>query len=175
MPLRQKDGIQHVSSDLKKKDMQRFINCGKSLTRDDIIEEGANIGVVFPDDLINLYLQYNGGEIEDDKYFYVDEDNDVDVSIKTFMPLKYKRSENDVLLNENYNLFAIEKKIIPLAYIPFAIDDGGYPYCISMKNSKICIGYFEDYDGTPESTIRFIANSLIEFIDGIKTEEEAYE
>lgn len=68
-------------------------------------------------------------------------------------------------------MFTIKKKLIPLSYIPFAIDDGGYPYCINDNDNKIYIGYFDDYDGNPESTIRFIANSLMEFIDGMKTEE----
>jgi hypothetical protein len=154
--------------------MQKFINTGRVLRISDIREIEETINIVFPDDLVKLYLQYNGGEIED-KYFYVDDHNDIDVSIKTFMPMKYKRTENDVLLETTYRLFAIEKNIIPLSYIPFAIDDGGYPYCINVNNNKIYMGYFADYDGSPESTIRFIANSLIEFVDGIKTESDAYE
>lgn len=88
--------------------------------------------------------------------------------------MKYRRNENDVLLEVDYRLFAIEKKLIPLSHIPFAIDDGGYPYSINIEDNKIYIGYIEDYDGTPESTTRFVANSLTEFIDGIKTENEAY-
>jgi cell wall assembly regulator SMI1 len=154
--------------------MQNFVNTGKVLTISDIRKVEKSINIIFPNDLVNLYLQYNGGEIDNDKYLYVDDYNDVDVSIKTFMPMKYKRNENDVLLEEDYRLFAIEKKLIPLSHIPFAIDDGGYPYSININDNKIYIGYIEDYDGTPESTIRFIANSLTEFIDGIKTEEEAY-
>jgi cell wall assembly regulator SMI1 len=154
--------------------MQNFINTGETLTISDIREVEKNINITFPTDLVNLYLQYNGGEIDGNRYFYVDDYNDIDVSIKTFMPMKYKRNKNDVLLEEYYRLFAIEKTLIPLSHIPFAIDDGGYPYSINANDNKIYIGYIEDYDGTPESTTRFIANSLTEFIDGIKTEKEAY-
>lgn len=150
--------------------MQEFVNTGKKITTSDIQKVEKIINVKFPDDLAQLYLQYNGGEIAGNKFIYIDNSNDIDVSIKTFMPIIHKRTKDDILLEDSYKIFVFEKKIIPLSYIPFAVDDGGYPYCINIYNNKIYIGYLDDYDGTPESTIRFIANSLINFIDGIKTE-----
>lgn len=89
--------------------MQKFINTGKKLTIADIKEIERSINITFPDDLINLYLQYNGGEIEGKKYFYIDEKNDIDVSVKTFMPIKYKRTENDVLLEDDLGCLLSKK------------------------------------------------------------------
>ena len=154
--------------------MQKFINTGIKLTESDIMDVSKSMNLKFPKDLVELYIQYNGSKIEGEKYFYIDEDNDVDISVKLFLPMKYKQSENDILLEELYQSLAVKKKLIPLSYIPFAIDDGGYPYCINANDDKIYIGYLEDYDGSPESTIRFISDSLIKFIYGMKTEDEAY-
>lgn len=152
--------------------MQKFVNTGKSLTKYDIEEAGGSINVIFPQDLVRLYLQYNGGEVDGEKYFYTDEDSDIDVSVRAFLPMKYKRSEDDILLEDMYKIFAINKQLIPTSYIPFAIDEGGYPYCINIDDERIYIGYLEDYDGSPESTIRLISHSLMKFINGLKTEEE---
>ncbi|BDR57696.1 SMI1/KNR4 family protein [Xylocopilactobacillus apicola] len=150
--------------------MQKFVDSGKKLTLLDI----QGIGINFPKDLVDLYLHYNGGKVDGEKDFYIDEDNDVEVSVQTFLPMKYKRFEFDTLLEEMYQMFAMDKKLIPISYIPFAVDYGGYPYCINTLDHKIYIGYMDDYDGTPESTIRFISNSLAEFIDGMMSESEAY-
>ena len=154
--------------------MQKFINTGIKLTESDIMDVSKSMNLIFPKDLVELYILYNGGEIEGEKYFYIDENNDVDICVKLFLPMKYKQSENDILLEELYQSLAVEKKLIPLSYIPFAIDDGGYPYCINTNDGKIYIGYLEDYYVSPESTIRFISDSLIKFINGMKTENEAY-
>ena len=67
----------------KNRESVEFVNSGKRITISDIHEVERSINVKFPDDLVQLYLRYNGGEIVGNKSIYTDEDNDVDVSVKT--------------------------------------------------------------------------------------------
>lgn len=154
--------------------MKKIKESSKPITKEEIKNIEDKVKIKFPEEIINFYLKHNGGIMADNRDIYIDEINDIDVTLKLFLPMKYKRSDEDVLFEEFYEKIVLEKQLIPINYLPFAIDYGGNPYCINLNDGKVYIGYLEDYDGTPESTIRFISNDLLEFIDGMRTEEEAY-
>ena len=105
----------------KNRESVEFVNSGKTITISDIHEVERSINVKFPDDLVQLYLRYNGGEIAGNKSIYTDEDNDVDVSVKTFMPIAHKRTNDDILLEDSYRFFVLEKELIPSSYIPMVV------------------------------------------------------
>jgi hypothetical protein len=105
--------------------------------------------------------------------FFVDVDNDVDVSIKSFLPIRYKRYEKDLLLEQAYQTFVIDKKLITSEFLPFAIDEGAFPYCYNTTDGSIQLFYMDDLE-SEDGPMRFIASSLEEFISGLATESEAY-
>ncbi|TNH15593.1 SMI1/KNR4 family protein [Testudinibacter sp. TR-2022] len=148
-----------------------FVNSSKPLTEEDIKETEDLLEIKLPKDLKNLYLNSNGGEIEEDKSIFIDSDEN-DYNIKTFLPIKYKRSEGDQLLEENTIDFVLKKQLIPNGYIIFSIDWGGFPFCYDVNNGAIYFANLEEEDSTHR--IILIANSLEEFINGMITEDEAY-
>ncbi len=61
-----------------------------------------------------------------------------------------------------------------LKLIPFAMDPGGWHFCLSVDKEtygKILVNRWTDY--SPEEQFLVIASSLEEFIDGLKTESQA--
>ncbi|WP_444626674.1 SMI1/KNR4 family protein [Flavobacterium columnare] len=149
-----------------------FENTSLPLEKEDFIELSNKIKLNIPPDIINLYSIYNGGEIREDRYIYINEDTDMEVSVNTFFPIKYKRNENDSSIEERYDFFVNKKRLVPSNYIPFAMDDGGYPFCINIDNNKIYMAYLEDYEET-NSHMRLVSDSLEHFVNNMLTEEEA--
>lgn len=147
-------------------------NSAKAINIEDIQSIENKFGIKITDELKEIYLEFNGGEIEEERYIYINEDTDMEVSIKTFFPIKYKRRNGDTTIEERIEFFIKEKKLIPPHYIPFAMDDGGYPFCQNVKNGKIYLGYLEEFDGS-ESHMRETAPNLNHFISNMLTEEEA--
>lgn len=149
-----------------------FNNCSKSLNIEDFTDLQKKINQIIPDDLIKLYSIYNGGEIEDDRYIYINKKTDMEIGIHTFFPIKYKRNKDDTSIEERYDFFINQKKIVPHNYIPFGMDDGGFPFCINTDDNKIYMAYLDDYEET-ESHMRLVSNSLEDFVNNMLTEEEA--
>lgn len=148
----------------------KLINSSQAIYEYNITEIEKLLNIKFPKDLQELYLTFNGGEIEGDKNVYIS-NSGTEYSIKTFMPIKYKRFTEDQLLEEN-TIYFINKKLVSNNYLIFSMDWGGFPFCYNLQYGSI---YFANLE-TEESNKRmeFVANSLEEFINGMKTEEEAY-
>ena len=151
----------------------QLINTSKSISAAEISETEKLTGETFPASLNRFYLQFNGGEVEDERCVYRNSETGVEFNVNTFLPIKYKRFNDDYLLEECTLHYIREKKFVPAGFICFAIDDGGYPYCIKTADDKIYLCYVSDIlDG--ESPMRYIAPTLEEFINGMMTEDEAY-
>lgn len=152
----------------------KFEETGQQIIKDDIAFIESIVGQSFPADLEKFYLKNNGGVPADEAIFYVDEENDIDVSVKNFLPIRHKRYEGDVLLEEAYKTFVVDKKLIASQFIPFAIDEGAFPYCYDTLSKSIYLFYMDDLE-SKDGPMRFIAASLKKFIGGLATESEAYE
>jgi hypothetical protein len=152
----------------------KFINSGKTLTENDIQALEREIGQSLPEVLKDFYLQSNGGELEGERYVYLNEETGGEFNVNTFLPIKYKRFEEDYLLEECFNFFVKEKEFMPPEFIPFAIDDGGYPYAVNTRDLTVNICYLADIQEN-KKPMRFVAPSLQEFVNGMVTEEEAYQ
>lgn len=151
-----------------------FVNTAEKITIKDITYVEEKIKQKLPLEIVNHYLLFNGGELENDRCVYVDSENDIEADVKTFLPIKHKRFQGDSLLEDSYILFVFKKKIMPPNFIPFAMDNGGFRYCYNIDDFKI---YLCDLDRIekPSGPMKLIAPSLNAFINGMKTEEEAYE
>lgn len=86
-----------------------FINCSKALLESDITEVEKKLGLIFPDELKNHYLRYNGGKFKGERCVFL-YDNGNDYTIKYFMPIKYKRTDGDQLLETGTEYFTKIKK-----------------------------------------------------------------
>jgi hypothetical protein len=56
--------------------------------------------------------------------------------------------------------------------VPFAIDGGGWHYCLSVEDDKNSVYVNRWTDHLPEDQLLKIADSFEEFIDGLKREDE---
>lgn len=151
----------------------KFVNSSKQLSEEDLAFVEKEIGQPLPESLKEIYATSNGGELEGDRCVFVNSETGVEFNVNTFLPIRYKRYEEDYLLEECFNFFVNEKKFMPPDFVPFAIDDGGYPFAVNVADSTVHICYVADIENG-ESPMRFVATSLQEFINGMLTEEEAY-
>lgn len=151
----------------------KFEEAGQQVIKDDIAFVESIIGRPFPQDLKKFYLDNNGGVPTNGAIFYIDEENDIDVSVKTFLPIRHKRYEGDVLLEQAYKTFVVDKKLITNEFIPFAIDEGAFPYCYNIMSGSIYLFYMDDLE-SKDGPMRFIASSLSDFINGLSTDRETH-
>lgn len=148
-------------------------NSSIKITESDVYEAEKLLNKSLPIELKNFYLKNNGGRVEGNRYVYSD-DQDKEYDVQTFFPIKYKRTEGDGLLEEQTLFYCNEKRLIPDNYIVFAMDGGGFPFCCDIQSGHIYFGNIENYDGDPEEIMEFICETLEDFINNMKTEEEAY-
>ncbi len=152
----------------------QIIDSSIQLNNNDILEVEMLLNKKFPKELKDFYLTNNGGEIEGDRYIYITKEEN-GYGVQTFFPIKYKRNEDDSLLEKWTILFCNEKRI-PENYIVFACDDGGAPFCCDVKMGHIYFADpdYDDDDDNLDNRMTFICESLGDFINNMKTEEEAY-
>jgi cell wall assembly regulator SMI1 len=149
-----------------------LVNSAPAVNEVDIKNVEEYIGCRFPNSLRELYLKFNGGEVDGKRKIF-ESPSGIELEVKTFLPIRKKRFEGDSLLEESYDIFVRNKKLIPVGFILFAMDSGGFRYCINCGTEEI---YFNNLDHFERSggPMQLIASSLSEFIDGMVTEEQAY-
>jgi len=143
-----------------------FSGTSKVLLMEDIIEIESKLNVKLPKQLVNHYLKYNGGIPE--KSFFYSEEADIEISVSTFLPIKYDNGLNPTL-ERNY-LFFKDNGIIPQEYVPFALDWGGNLCCINLSSGQIVVIWL-DLGEVNHDAIRFVADSFDDFLDGLEDEE----
>ncbi|TXK74409.1 SMI1/KNR4 family protein [Mesonia sp. K4-1] len=132
---------------------KRIINSEIPILIEDIEKFEKDNDIIFPENLKNLYLKYNGGEIEiSDSNFY------------DFASLKYGEFRLEELLND----LQIEENVIPENFIPFATTGVGHIITIKISDSIYNEIYLFRYD---ELNPKKISNSLEEFL-GVNSIEE---
>jgi cell wall assembly regulator SMI1 len=149
----------------------KLVECAKELTEADIANAEKLIGKELPPSLRDFYLLYNGGVVEKKRRIFVDEDGDIEAEVKVFLPIKY--DEGDSTVEKSYENFVKQKKLIPPQFIPFAMDSGGFRYCIDTVSEAVFFNNLDRLD-SKEGPMEFICASLADFIDGMRTEKEAY-
>jgi hypothetical protein len=150
-----------------------FINSSEKLTPAELYWVEIEIGRSIPDVLKEFLLHHNGGELAGDKCVFVEQESGGEFNVNTFLPVKYKRFEDDYLLEDCYKFFARNKKFMPPEFIPFAIDDGGYPFALNSENLSLSICYLADIEENAQP-MRFVSETLANFINGLVNEDEAY-
>src|SRR5664279_2700937 len=141
----------------------KYLETSQTLNRADISEIEKELSIVFPDDFVAHYLRYNGGYPESDAYKWRDEGA---TTVNAFLSLKYNGFGN---LENTYKNLALLERYFPLGIVPFALDDGGNLFCISVRENNFGkVYYFNNnhYDaGDEESALTFLENTFTNFIE----------
>jgi hypothetical protein len=150
-----------------------FIESSKQLSDDDFEFVEQKIGVKLPSDLIFVYRKYNGGEISGDRNVFVSLDEDeTSYEFQCFYPMRYSDNGYE-LLEDEYEFYVVNRKLIPFNYIPFGMGSSGMPYCINIDDQKIYFYNAETAYVYPDYKIELVCNSIYEFINGMMTEDES--
>ncbi|MDR3162926.1 MAG: SMI1/KNR4 family protein [Helicobacteraceae bacterium] len=149
-----------------------FENSSQSLDEADFEYLSKIIGRNLPKDLKDIYSSLNGGEIENERVVFLSQLNDSECGLDKFLHIRYKRYDDDSTIEDSY-LFYAKKGFIPVDFLPFAIDGGGFPFCYDLNTGNIVFCNIEHF--SPDfSYIEIISNSLSEVISNLMTRDEAY-
>lgn len=152
----------------------QITNSALPITEADILNLEHKIGFCLPADIRNFYLKHNGGKVEEgDRNVYLN-DSEKEYTLKYIAPIKHSLSSSQYTVEKLWHTFIVEKELIQKKHIPFAIDSGGFPYCLDAETGRIFFANLEHYDDK-EKMMEPVAKSLIDFINGMKTEDEAFE
>jgi len=128
------------------------------------IEE--SLGVSFPETLKSLWLVTNGGILADKRRVY--QSTHYENDIKYFLPVLHTKDAGLLTVDDYYQTLVFDKKILPANFIPFAIDGGGFPYCVGADDGAV---YFCDLENGEEN---FLEPDLETFVGKIIPEDEAW-
>ncbi|MDA8481197.1 SMI1/KNR4 family protein [Citrobacter sp. Awk 4] len=144
----------------------RLINSSPSLTTNDLNKVEALLGIVFPPALRAMWLAHNGGVLDGERCVYQNDQYEFD--IKYFLPVLHTKEEGILTVESLYGLLTYDKKILSETMVPFAIDGGGFPFCIDINNGAV---YFTNLES--QKTI-CLEQDLDSFISNVITEDEAW-
>jgi hypothetical protein len=135
-------------------------NASSPVTRTDIDEVEKRFGFKFPNDFWDLYLHFNGGQ--PDRNRFVDGINVYIVD--EFFPIKH--GIPGLTLESNIQFIKADQ-LLPDYLIPFAINPGGDYFCFSTRENdrgSIFI-YRMDFSKNPERGAIYLSSSLGEFLE----------
>jgi cell wall assembly regulator SMI1 len=143
----------------------RFQHTGRPLTSEDLDTVEKELGIQLPETLRSHYLRYNGG-IPERKVSTAP--GYLGFEVHEFDTMRYPQSATDAVFEEHYRML-VGRGLLPSTFIPFAINGGGDPFCISTVDGGI---YFHPMDYDESRGPRFIrlADSLEEFVEGLLDE-----
>lgn len=144
----------------------KLINSSPSLSADELKKVEASLGFSFPPALRKMWLANNGGELDDERRVYQNDKYEFD--IKYFLPILHIKSEGIITVERLYNILANEKKILPTTMLPFAINGGGFPFCINIDDGAV---YFANLESQKNI---YLEQDLDSFISNVITEDEAW-
>jgi cell wall assembly regulator SMI1 len=134
----------------------------KVIDNNDIKEIENNFNIQFPTYLLAFLKQYGGSSTKEvvfsDKFW-----------VNFFLPLKSDTSASIFGLMEGQKFNYDEN-----SWIPFAIDSGGWSFCIALKEDIKGQVWADKFDSGDESPFEFVSDTFEDFINGLRTEEEAF-
>lgn len=144
----------------------KLIHSSPAVSVDELDEIESTLGVTFPQNLKSMWLANNGGILEGGRRVYQGAQYEND--IKYFLPVLYVKNSGILTVEKYYKSLTFEKKILPGNFIPFAIDGGGFPYCVERNKGTV---YFCNLENQEEN---FLEPDLDSFVEKIVTEDEAW-
>ena len=132
------------------------------ITNEDIIEIQNKFSIQIPEYFISFIKNHGGTSTKEvvfnDKFW-----------VNFFLPLKSDINTSITTLKEgqifNYN---------DNAWLPFAIDSGGWAFCIALKDEIKGQVWVDKFDSGDESPFEFVSSSFEEFINGLKQKKKHF-
>lgn len=146
--------------------MIKLVDPSPAVTADELSDIEAALGITFPDVLKSLWLVSNGGMLEEGRRVYQSEQYEND--IKYFLPILRAKKPGLLTADDYYRTLVLEKKILSANLLPFAIDGGGFPFCMRMEDGAV---YFASLESQKNI---FLEQDLHSFISNVITEDEAW-
>lgn len=139
-----------------------FLETSQAVSKADIAQIEKDLGIVFPNDFVLHYLQYNGGYPKADTFKWP---NGESTTVNTFYSLKY---EGFGKIEDTYKNLVLTEKYLPLGLVVFAIDDGGNFFCVSVREKDYGKVYYfnnDHFDATkPEAALTLLEDGFADFI-----------
>ena len=138
-----------------------FEKIGQNISLNEIKEFEEEVKIDLPQEVKEFYLLHNGGVPK--QYIYRRED-DIYV-INHFMPIKNEIYE-DLTIEQVY-VEMIEDEIFPEKYLPFALEESGGYFLISLIREEYGYVYYwnSEYDDIDSflDNIKLLADNFVEF------------
>lgn len=144
----------------------KLIDSSPALTADELDKIESKLGITFPPTLKSVWLANNGGVLEGGRRVY--QSTKYENDIKYFLPVLHAKNAGTLTVDTFYKALVYEKKLLPENFIPFAIDGGGFPYCVERNEETV---YFCDLENQEENLLE---PDLDSFVGKIFTEDEAW-
>ncbi len=122
--------------------------------------------VKFPTLLVEFLRLYSGSSILENTYTNKETGGYYTVSYICELYSEFNPSIDKLVKgNDFYNYYD---------WIPFAIDPGGWVFNISTSKDKKGQIWVNKFDSGDENSFEFVTDTFEEFINGLRTEEEAF-
>jgi len=144
----------------------KLIDSSPAVYVDELGEIELKLGITFPQALKSVWLANNGGVLEGERRVY--QSTQYENDIKYFLPVLHAKNAGILTVDSFYKTLVYEKKLLPRNFVPFAIDGGGFPYCIEINQGAV---YFCDLENQEENILE---SDLDSFFEKILTEDEAW-
>jgi len=144
----------------------KFFETSTSLKSEDFEEIEQALNIDLPIEFKEHYLNYNGGYPENDIYTWA---NGGKTTINAFASLKYPSL--GISLEDTYRDLVLLEKYLPIGIVPFATDDGGNFFCISVRDKDFGAIYYCNNDHynikNKEECLSAIDKSFKHFINNL--------
>jgi len=159
--------------------MIKFYNTKPQLHEAQIKNLESKLHFKFPKEYKEHLLKFNGGKCEPPVFTFKENGEFTNSMVGWFFAIYEGEYDN---LYDYFKFLKIDEKRMPTTIFPIADDPGGNMICMDAMDGKI---YFWDherevdysiYDDSNRDNLYFIANSLKDFLSGLKEiEDEDYE
>jgi hypothetical protein len=143
-----------------------FLNTYDKIETSQIEDFESEIKKSIPKSFIKFLLKNNGGRASEVVFT---ENNGTHHVVNDFLPLTENRNGS---IRSLLPLVNDERPLIE--WLPFGYDPGGWVFCICLKDEDYGKIYLFRMDKIYEDNFDYVCNSFEDFINGLRTEDEAF-
>lgn len=136
-------------------------NVDKKVEKGELEELEELLGERLPQEIKEHYIKYNGGYPKFSKHTDIEGE---EYEVNYFLTVKGYRGISSVK--------ELLRDVIPTRLIPFADEEGGDLFCISVRGEDIGEIYYYNHEDDGEESVTKISNSFKEFFNNLEEGEE---
>jgi len=139
----------------------------KSEINDSIIADfETKMNVKIPANLTEFLKLYSGASVAENTYLNIERGTYYTISYICELYSEFNPSIEKLIIGNQFYEY--------LEWIPLGIDHGGWVFNLSTAHDKFGQVWVNKFDSGDENPFEFVANSLEDFINGLRTEEESF-